>query len=180
MQKLFITLLDQKIIFMAEIQRWNKLDNFTISPGQRLVVGNPLETETIADANLVQPEQVELENVTEIIAQEFIPMGWSAEEYKAFQELPATYETVKESGLAAMIEGSTTSKKYLALHRTAPVGTVIGVRNEMNDQMVFVRVLGKLPDVGDNDRIIMRISKAAYDNISAIDQKFRVELTYYK
>jgi hypothetical protein len=50
----------------------------------------------------------------------------------------------------------------------------------MNNREVFVRVMGKLPDTALTDKLIIRISKSAYDRLGAIDQRFRVEVTYYK
>jgi LysM repeat protein len=89
-------------------------------------------------------------------------------------------DEVLESGLAELIEGTDGNRKYLALHRTAPVGSILKVKNEMNNREVFVRVMGKLPDNAMNDKVIIRISKSAYDRLGAIDPKFRVQLTYYK
>lgn len=88
-------------------------------------------------------------------------------------------ETI-EAGLAELIEGTEGNRKYLALHRTAPVGTILKIRNEMNNREVFVRVMGKLPDTALTNKLIIRISKSAYDRLGAIDQRFRVEVTYYK
>jgi LysM repeat protein len=89
-------------------------------------------------------------------------------------------DEIKESGVAELIEGTEGNRKYLALHRTAPVGTILKVRNEMNNREVFVRVMGKLQDTALTDKLIIRISKSAYDRLGAIDPKFRVEVTYYK
>jgi LysM repeat protein len=89
-------------------------------------------------------------------------------------------DEVVESGMAELIEGTDGNRKYLALHRTAPVGSILKVKNEMNNREVFVRVMGKLPDNAMNDKVIIKISKSAYDRLGAIDPKFRVQLTYYK
>jgi rare lipoprotein A (peptidoglycan hydrolase) len=67
---------------------------------------------------------------------------------------------------------------FLALHRTAPVGTIMQVRNQMNDLSVFVKVIGKLPDTGANDKVIVKLSKKAYERLAALDKRFRVELSY--
>ena len=75
---------------------------------------------------------------------------------------------------------SQANRKYLALHRTAPMGTILKVRNEMNNREVFVRVMGKLPETAVNDKLVIKISKSAYDRLGAIDPRFRVEVTYYK
>jgi hypothetical protein len=50
----------------------------------------------------------------------------------------------------------------------------------MNNREVFVRVMGKLQDTALTDKIIIRISKSAYDRLGAIDPRFRVEVTYSK
>ena len=89
-------------------------------------------------------------------------------------------DEVREMGLAELIEGSESSRKYLALHRTAKAGSIIKIRNELNNREVFVRVAGTLPDTGVNDKLVVKISKSAYERLGAIDQKFRVEVTYYK
>jgi LysM repeat protein len=89
-------------------------------------------------------------------------------------------DEVKEGGLAELIEGTEGNRKYLALHRTAKTGTIMKVRNELNNREVFVRVIGTIPDTGVNDKIVIKISKSAYDRLGAIDPKFRAEVTYYK
>ena len=52
------------------------------------------------------------------------------------------------------------------------------VKNEMNGQEVFVRVLGRLPDTGVNKNVLIKISKSAYERLGAIDPKFRVSISY--
>lgn len=107
------------------------------------------------------------------------PSGQSAESIRISESLKNGDEIV-EAGIAELIEGTDGNRKYLALHRTAPMGTILKVRNEMNNREVFVRVMGKLPDTAMTDKLIIRISKSAYDRLGAIDPRFRVEVTYYK
>ena len=82
-----------------------------------------------------------------------------------------------ESGLGAPIENSTT-EKYLALHKTAPVGTIMQVRNIMNGQSVYVRVIGHLPETGDNANMLVRLSPRAVQKLGTSDSRFRVETNY--
>lgn len=89
-------------------------------------------------------------------------------------------DEVSEAGLAELIEGTDGNRKYLALHRTAPIGSILKVRNEMNNREVFVRVTGKLPDTALTDKVVIRVSRSAYDRLGAIDPRFRVQVTYYK
>jgi hypothetical protein len=103
----------------------------------------------------------------------------SAESIRISESLKNGDEII-EGGLAELIEGTEGNRKYLALHRTAPMGTILKVRNEMNNREVFVRVMGKLPDTALTNKLIIKISKSAYDRLGAIDPRFRVEVTYYK
>ncbi|MBC6698566.1 LysM peptidoglycan-binding domain-containing protein [Hymenobacter puniceus] len=84
---------------------------------------------------------------------------------------------VTEAGLATSIPNSTTDK-YLALHKTAEVGTIMQVRNIMNGQSVYVRVIGKLPDTGENSNILVRLSPRAVQRLATPDARFRVETSY--
>ncbi|MFD2720594.1 LysM peptidoglycan-binding domain-containing protein [Hymenobacter monticola] len=84
---------------------------------------------------------------------------------------------VVETGLGAPIENNVTDK-YLALHKTAPVGTIMQVRNNMNGLSVYVRVIGKLPDTGENNNILVRLSPRAVQKLGTSDARFRVETNY--
>ena len=77
-----------------------------------------------------------------------------------------------------IIEDVPDTKKYLAFHNDAPVGTIMQVRNEMNNQSVFVRVINTIPPTGDNSKVILKISKKAYDRLGAVDSRFPVEISY--
>ena len=88
------------------------------------------------------------------------------------------FKKVSEQGLCEVIEGSGETKKYLAMHRTAPIGTIMEVRNEMNDILVFVRVVAHLPDTGDNEKLLLKISQAAYERLGGVDKRFPVEIAY--
>jgi LysM repeat protein len=80
-------------------------------------------------------------------------------------------------GIAAPI-GNSGTDKYLALHKTAPVGTIMQVKNQMNGQSVYVRVIGPLPDTGENENILVRLSPRAVQKLGTADAKFRVETSY--
>jgi LysM repeat protein len=84
---------------------------------------------------------------------------------------------VTESGVAGAIANSGTDK-YLALHKTAPVGTIMQVKNQMNGQSVYVRVIGPLPDTGENNNMLVRLSPRAVQKLGTGDSKFRVETSY--
>ncbi len=72
------------------------------------------------------------------------------------------------------------TNKYLALHRTLPIGTQLEVRNLMNNFKVYVKVVGKLPDTGVNENIVVRLSGSAYETLGVVDPRIRVEISYFK
>ncbi len=86
--------------------------------------------------------------------------------------------TNREEAFASTIDGMDDSDKYLALHKTAEIGTIIFVKNQMNDAIVIVRVIGKLPDTGINQKVDIKLSKIAFDKLSSQDLIVPVELTY--
>ncbi len=89
------------------------------------------------------------------------------------------FERIYEEGTASVIESMKTSR-YLALHRTLPIGTNLEVRSLMNNRIVHVKVVGKLPDTGLNKNLLLRLSKPAYNQLGILDSKSKVEVSYYK
>ena len=86
--------------------------------------------------------------------------------------------TLKEEGFASSIENETSTDKYLALHKSAKVGTIIFIKNQMNDNKVIVRVIGKLPDTGDNKKVNVKLSSAAFNKLNPFDKIIPIEMTY--
>ena len=92
--------------------------------------------------------------------------------------MPTRGRRLSSSGVAEMIEGADGSGKYLALHRTAPIGTLVQVKNEFNNQSLWVKVIGRLPDTGVNDKILIKLSSLAFTKLSPQDRRFRAEVSY--
>lgn len=188
-------------VTVDQLKEWNHLEGSTLDIGQSLYVSRPEEGAVKSqDKRIAQPvvtarppaetrpELTEtpagpakktpvLKNTAPVSTPE--SRGQSAESIRISESLRSGDEII-EGGLAELIEGTEGNRKYLALHRTAPMGTILKVRNEMNNREVFVRVMGKLPDTSLTDKLIIKISKSAYDRLGAIDPRFRVEVTYYK
>lgn len=80
-----------------------------------------------------------------------------------------------EQGIAEVIDAGSTTNKFLALHRSAPIGTLIKVANQANGQSVWVKVIGKLSSSGD---VIIKISPKAFEKLSPKDKRIRADLSY--
>ena len=86
--------------------------------------------------------------------------------------------TSRVEAFASSINEIGESDKYLALHKSADTGTIIFVKNQMNGNIVIVRVIGTLPNTGVNDKIDIRLSNIAFEKLNAKDKVIPVELTY--
>lgn len=160
-------------VTVQQLKEWNGLQSEELKIGQSLFVSQPMYAS--GNTSEIQPTEQISQTQAQVIVKpvETEPVITISESVKDKDE-------VKESGLAELIEGTDGNRKYLALHRTVPVGTILKVRNEMNNREVFVRVVGKLPDTALTERLIIKVSKSAYDRLGAIDPRFRVEVVYYK
>lgn len=179
----------------ADLKNWNNLTSDNLKEGQTLYVAAPSEvrsqpslapastapvtapvTEERAEASVATPIAAPVKPVArkEEIKRETAPV----KEERTETRYTETMSRVSESGLAEVMDQKEEGKKYLALHKTAPIGTILQVRNTLNNQSVYVRVSGKLPEGTANDNVIIKVSKRAYQKLAATDNKFRVEVNY--
>ncbi|BDD03316.1 LysM peptidoglycan-binding domain-containing protein [Aureibacter tunicatorum] len=162
-------------ITVDELKNWNNLSTNTLSVGDRLIVGNDKsgateESPKAVQATAVQPRDYKSAVNTNPENRLSIPISVG-------RTVDASGK-VTEVGVAEIMDGSDDTNKYLGLHRSAPVGTIIQVKNDMTKHTVFVRIIGRLPDTGINEKTLIRISKKAYERLGGKDYSFPVELTY--
>jgi LysM repeat protein len=174
-----------------QILEWNGLTSGRLNIGQVLLVSAPGTFEAdIAQnssmlpdvgttASLPIPTQ---ETPSDIVDESGAPAVVGAVSTKVeevdIERIEAPAEKVIQKGLAEVIADTENTKKYLAMHRDAPIGTIMQVKNEMNTQTVFVRVVGRIQPTGDNGKIILMISKKAFDRLGAVDNRFPVEISF--
>jgi LysM repeat protein len=155
---------------VEDLIAWNTLSSNNLTIGQKLKVGREVTDQVRVP--------VVTSSVPVIINNDRTEGQLTTPRYEVGSGESTAYKNIKETGLAEVIEGTGNHKKYLVLHRTAPVGTIMRVRNEENDITIFARVVGKLPETGDNNRLIIKVSKAAFDQLRAVNSRFRVEVSY--
>ena len=166
-----------------DLRQRNNLTNESIRFGQTLVIQEKklaVAAPAVPNVDVVpttpQPRRRRPTRSKALEAERKRFEGIKEQESQALEDI----EITSEMGFASVIEGGGDTKKYLALHRTAPVGTVLRVRNEMTEMSVFVRVVGKLPDTGVNNKINIRLTPAAYEKLGGINERFPVEISYLK
>ncbi len=180
-------------VSISELKTWNDMTSNSLSLGQELTV--KVKTEVAADAPKTfatskvsvkvkaQPESGKKKDTTQPAVVPLVVRDTAKAQAVVVPE-PEDYggKTLKPfevEGLAEVIDEEEPSTKFFALHRTAKVGTVIKVKNLMNDLTVYVRVVGSMPNVTD-EKVIIKLNQKAYDHLKAIDKRFRVQLSYFQ
>ncbi|PSR52189.1 hypothetical protein AHMF7605_00965 [Adhaeribacter arboris] len=183
----------------TDLKKWNNLTSDDLQEGQTLVVTPPgnssvtstLNTVAIADKNedkvaTTVPASAPTTSPKPVIRREEIKSATASvatrdnsevKEERTETRYTENLSRISESGMAEVMDKAE-GNKYLALHKTAPVGTILQVKNTLNNQSVYVRVSGKLPENSTSDRVIIRVSKRAYQKLAATDSRFQVEVNY--
>lgn len=178
---------------VTDIKTWNSLSSNALDLGQQLMIKKDvlvaIEEKAEGQVSLNSGKSIEVPDSLKVSQKPF-----EQDSANTMPNLKKTLETqpeevdypgtpfvpIETEGLAEVIEESEPSSKFFALHRTAKVGTVIKVKNLMNNLTVYVRVIGTIPETSDNENILIKLNQRAYDHLKAIDKRFRVQLNYFQ
>lgn len=169
------------------LREWNKLEDNNIKLGQKLIV-SPYGAVKIFEIQKTANNKEEKIVVKEIEPSN-TPIKQTIEVNNQMDNMQQAYAQSAngkteqlERGTAAWIPtgSSAYANKYLALHKTAPIGTILKVTNLINKKYAFVKVIGKLPDTGDNKNVHVRLSESAKKDLVLLDNKSLVQIQYYK
>lgn len=86
----------------------------------------------------------------------------------------------EESGWAASFKSTSgwDDGKYYCLYNNAPSGTIIKITNANNDKYIYAKVLDSMPDLEQNKGILIRLSKAATEQLGVSAEKFEAQINY--
>ena len=159
-------------VTMAELRKWNNLTSDRLQEGQRLIVSDPSvskSTISVDKTNLLPAKA----STTAPAAETAAPATPAT---PAKEKGPEDIKKKIETGIAELIDVPDNSGKFLALHRTAPIGTLVLVKNLTNNQSIWVKVIGRLPN-GDA-KVIIKLSPKAFEKLNAVDKRVRAEISY--
>jgi len=145
---------------ITQLKEWNNLTTSELKPGQVIYVLPPVSSNETYQAT---------QSSTSTVIK-------PSQEVKISESVIGSDE-IHEKGMATLLEGTEGNRKYLAQHKTAKPGSIIKVRNEANNQEVFVRVIGSL---NTSDETLVKISRSAFDRLGSTDQRFAVEVIRFK
>lgn len=158
---------------IPQLQEWNKMNDVAISVGQKLIVGYKSENNTKNNTPANSSVSLYPDNKNKTSPKE--PFVSSSPAIK-INESGLTLKTLTESGIAKIYSDFSGNDKFTALHRSAPLGTIILVKNPLNSNIVYVKVNGKLNESDEN--VIIKLSQKSSEKLKANDEKFSVELSY--
>jgi len=89
---------------------------------------------------------------------------------------------VSENGNAATFKSTSgwEDGKYYCLHNTSTPGTIIKITSTTTGKSVYAKVLDVIPDIRQNNDLLIRISNAASEELGAGENKFDCTLEYSK
>lgn len=157
-----------KTIFKMPIDtllKRNNLSDFTLSLGQKIHVG------WMSIKGIPQDKRAAV----------LSPAG------KINQHLKTKYKQAKgvkkeyaQQGIAFWQKDGNKSFDFVALHRYAPLNSIIAVTNPMTKRTLYARVVGKIPSTVYGKKVIVVISSQAAKELGAKDPRFFVSVKYLK
>lgn len=146
-----------------EIKRLNNLSSNNLKIGQVLLIKKDSTT---------PPEPEEEAEIVAVSAEEDEP------EFNIKAGRLGISEK-SERGVATWIaDENMDGTKMLALHRFAPVGTVIKVTNPMTDKTTFVKVVGRFTENESTKDVIIVLTQATATLLGVRDKRFQVNIDY--
>ena len=162
---------------ITELLEWNNLKSDKLSIGQMLeVYPSGYKKEEKSEVKTETKTETKADNKTEVKTETKQQQSIEIENSSSTVNVSG-YNKVVEKGMAEVIEDDNTSN-YVGLHKDAPVGTIVSIKNEGNGESVFVRVIGKLPSIGANEKTLIKVSKNVYEALGAKGTRFPVEVSY--
>lgn len=186
---------------IADIKKWNNLSSDGLTIGMNLVVGyggsnaQPADQAVISKPVPEVKQAVETPKVQEVkempvakeqpkpIVKEAVvekgPANFSGGSFKSAynQQKSASVQDKGQAGIFKSTSGWDDGK-YYCLHNSAPAGSFIKITNPANNKAVYAKVLDLIPDLKQNNGIIIRISNAAASELGVSGNNFDCVLNY--
>lgn len=144
---------------------------------------NNLTSNAVKEGQLLKiPNSDYQEPLPEIVPEPFIDTPSIAEQHETNLGFEANRYGIREKqekGIGVWMENlETDGKSNLALHKTAPIGTILKITNPMTRNVTYAKVVGKFTDNSDTQGAIVVLSKSAASYIGALDRRFLIEIAY--
>jgi LysM repeat protein len=99
---------------------------------------------------------------------------------KLYQQEASSKKEYNQQGKAFWQKNNKEDSNLYALHRDAPLNSIIRVTNPMNNGVVYVKVIGRIPDTVYEKEVIVVLSPMAAKQLGAQDIRFFARVRYFK
>lgn len=86
---------------------------------------------------------------------------------------------LSKKGVANYLADVADNQNYFAMYDGAPIGTILKVKNLMNNKIAYVKVIGNLPEEDKANDILIKVSSSTARSLGVLDMKFLTEVMYY-
>ena len=141
------------------------------------------EVEKIKQTTTIPPKEENLQDeVSNTSATEELAVNNETQ-----KELAIKYKNATSAAKVTLVKGTgapmTTSlgameTVFFAMHKTLPIGTVIKIKNLVNNKIVYAKVIGKLPETDENKHVIVRYSLGVKNNLALQNGKCYLQIEY--
>jgi LysM repeat protein len=185
---------------IADIKKWNNLGTDALSEGMNLVIGYKegaaaatAEVTPVPDKELpeVVKEKPAKTAVNPPVKEPTKPESQKVDHknvvdfkggyFKSFYDQQITAKpATEEKGVAGIFKSNSgwDDGKYYCLHNSVPAGSYIKITNSSNQKSIYAKVLDLIPDLKQNDKLIIRISNAAAAELGAGSADFNCSLHF--
>lgn len=178
--------MNEGVVAKLEIPVKNKRDE-PIKTIVDTIIQKPQEVENVQTDTAKKIDQVIKNNEgsreTKVVLQNTAPVV-SATMEGAFADYYSSEALTKilsiKNGEAATFKSTSgwhDQKFYVLINEIAP-GTIVKITAA--EKTIYAKVLGPLPEMKDNNGLLLRISNSAASSLGIIDPKFGVQLSYYQ
>ncbi len=190
-------------IEIADIKKWNNLTEDGLKEGSEIIVGyselanlkkattsvKKEEQKSVAEekpkpmpvvAEVVKPKKEQVVQkavvVKPIETKEDATIDFKGGVFKTDYQNTGT----NEDGTAGIFKSTSgwEDGKYYCLHNATRPGTIVKITNKANGKFVYAKVLDVMPDLKQNDNLVIRISNAAADAIGVNNNNFECLINY--
>ncbi len=191
-------------VSIDDIKKWNKLTVDGVNEGVNLIVGyknhttDPIakketpikpappvvaapteikQTPVVTSVVVVTENEAKPQHSGSVIIRDF-QGGYFNTAYSSQNSGKSSLKS--ENGTAAVFKSTSgwNDGKYYCLYNAAPSGTILKITNKANQKSIFAKVLDVIPDLKQNDGLLIRLSNAAADELGASAETFDVILSY--
>ncbi len=182
-------------VTVDDIKKWNKITGEGVSEGTNLIIGygtakttdpakeskeeiKPVVKET---AKVAEPEKTQVDKAikTEPVKEEaknVTGKNFKGGAFKTVFDKQVTGKTVlqEEKGRAGVFKSTSgwEDGKYYCLMNTAAAGTIVRITNPVNQKTIYAKVLDLIPDLKQNEGLIIRVSNAAAAELGTNSDNF--------